>query len=261
MKTCCHTRYAGQTLTSLMIGMTIAIFIMAVAGKVYLQSKNTFTVRAALSSVNENGRFAIHELRRTLSMAGMGINAREAAHRETSAIVAAGRSGTVEGGGLKSDAIAVRYRQGTTCSHYIDLAKSSAPATVNLMVSDNQLMCRLDDGRSQPLVSGIKLMKILFGFDDNNDGYANRYLTAKEVHKIDTTARQTTAWQRIVSFHIGLLVFSSDYNLPLDRRPRTASSLQLPGFDYTVNAGDKYLYKVFSTTIYLRNMNTGLQVQ
>jgi len=244
-----------------MIGMTVAIFIMAVAGKVYLQSKNTFTVRAALSSVNENGRFAIHELRRTLSMTGMGINTREAAHRETSAIVAVGRDGTVEGGGLKSDAIAVRYRQGTTCSRYIDLANSAAPATVNLMIRDNQLMCRLDDGRSQPLVSGIKLMKILFGFDDNNDGYANRYLTAKELQKIDASADQTNAWQRVVSFRIGLLVFSSDYSLPLDRRPLAASSLQLPGLNYTVMAGDKYLYKVFSTTIYLRNLNTVLQVQ
>ena len=244
-----------------MIGMTIAIFIMAVAGKVYLQSKNTFTVRAALSSVNENGRFAIHELHRTLSMAGMGINAREAIHSETSAIVAAGQIGTAEGGGLKSDAIAVRYRQGTTCSRYIDLANSATPATVKLMVNDNTLMCRLDNGRSQPLVSGVKLMKILFGFDDNNDGYANRYLTAKEVQKIDDSAKQTTAWLRVVSFRIGLLVFSSDYELPLDRRAQTATSLQLPGLDYTVMAGDKYLYKVFSTTIYLRNLHTALQVQ
>lgn len=256
-----HTYSTGQTLTSLMIGMTIAMFIIAVAGRVYLQSKRTFIARAALSSVNENGRFALQELRRTLSMAGMGIDAHEAGNRASSAIAPVGRSGTVEGAGLKSDAIAVRYRRGTTCSRYIDRKNTDVPATINLLIRDNQLKCRLDAGRSQPLVSGIKMMKILYGFDDTNDGYANRYLTAKEIEKIAITASQPTAWQRIVSFHVGLLVFSSNYSLPVEMRAKTDTLLQLPGLEYTVLAGDKYLYKVFSTTIYLRNLNTVLQAQ
>ncbi len=237
------------------------MFIIAVAGKVYLQSKNTFIARAALSSVNENGRFAIQELRRTLSMAGMGINAREAEQKVSRAIVPVGSSGTVEGGGLKSDAIAIRYRRGSTCSRYIDLENSAAPATVNLMVRNDQLMCRQDKGRSQPLVSGIKIMKILYGFDDTDDGYVNRYLTAKEVEKIATSPGPGTAWQRVVSFRVGLLVFSSNYSLPVEMRTQTDTSLQLPGLEYAVKAGDKYLYKVFSTTIYLRNLSALLQSQ
>ncbi len=234
-----------------MIGMTIAMFIIAVAGKVYLQSKNTFIARAALSSVNENGRFAIQEIRRILSMTGMGINAREAAQQESRAIVA---------GGENPDAIAVRYRRGSTCSRYIDLDNAASPATVNLMIRNDQLMCRLDKGRSQPLVSGIKTMKILYGFDDTNDGYANRYLTAKEVQKIAASG-SLVAWQQIVSLHIGLLVFSSNYSLPVELRAPTASLFLLPGLEIAVKAGDRYLYKVFSTTIYLRNLSALLQSQ
>jgi len=230
------------------------MFIIAVAGEVYLQSKNTFIARAALSSVNENGRFAIQEIRRILSMAGMGINAREAEQKASSAIVPVSS-------GLKSDAIAIRYRRGSTCSRYIDLGNSAAPATVNLMIRNDQLMCRQDKGRSQPLVSGIKTMKILYGFDDTDDGYVNRYLTAKDVEKIATSPGLGTAWQRVVSFRVGLLVFSSNYSLPVEMRAQTDTSIQLPSLEYTVMAGDKYLYKVFSTTIYLRNLSALLQSQ
>ncbi len=262
MKLCQHNRMAVPThppayqsaysLISMLTGIAISIFIMAAAGKIYLQSKQVFEVRAALSSVNENGRFAIQELRRIIAMTGMGIRGSEMEDIQTAPILPLDNPSF-------SDALMLRYRRGSTCGRYIDLDKSTPPAAVSLKVKNSQLQCRLDGGRFQPLVSGIKILKILPGVDDTNDGYANRYLTIDEVRR--QTALMPDIWQRVVSLRIGILVFSSDYRLPVSMRSLSTTRLQLPGMSYRVLAGDPYLYKVFSTTIYLRNMQSAQQIR
>ncbi|MCP4996047.1 MAG: prepilin-type cleavage/methylation domain-containing protein, partial [Gammaproteobacteria bacterium] len=66
--------HRGYTLLSLLIAMAIGIFITGVAGKVYVDSKMAFLARSAVAATNENGRFAIDDLRRTLVMAGRGVS-------------------------------------------------------------------------------------------------------------------------------------------------------------------------------------------
>ena len=135
-------RCNGFSLISLMIAMVIGLFIIAAAGQVYVQSKSSFNARAAVSTVSENGRFAIQDLRRSLAMAGMNITASEEFSSTLRAIPALEVNGTFEGTGTTSDIVAVRYRRGPTCDGYVNLPLSSAPVTVRFSVVSDQLMCQ-----------------------------------------------------------------------------------------------------------------------
>lgn len=235
----------GFTLISLMVATLIGLFIIAAAGEVYVKSKSSFNARAAISSMTENGRFAIQELRRTLVMAGKGIKKNEATIPPISA------SGTGVGTGQNSDVVAVRYRSGPSCGGYIN---NPAPATVRFLVVNKQLMCEVDGGTQQPLVSGVKLMKALYGIDDTADGYANRYLNATQVNALGK-------WINIVSLRVGLIVDSAEYNQPVEMRATAPYNLSLLGMNYTVPANDEKTYKVFTTTIQLRNLSAIMERQ
>jgi len=259
----------GYTLISLMVGMLIGIFIIGAAGEVYIQSKNSFNARAAVSSMTENGRFAIQDLRRTLVMAGMGIRASEAISPTLRAIPPISGSGTAVGAGQYPDVVAVRYRRGPSCGGFIDNTFPLAPATVRFLVVNEQLMCQVDGGPTQPLVSGVKTMKALYGVDDSADGYANRYLNATQVNA-------SGQWINIVSIRVGLVIDSAEYNQPYDVSKTqldhilygTANyDLNLLGMVYSIppvdgsDAGMEKTYNVFTTTIQLRNLNAIMQKQ
>ena len=246
----------GFSLISLMVAMLIGIFIIAAAGKVYVKSKSSFNARSALSTMTENGHFALQDLRRTLIMAGMGIKASEAYSSSSRSIPPIG-SGTTVGTGQNSDGVAVRYRRGNSCGGYIDSPHPLAPATLRFFVGGvdgQQLMCQKDAEMPQPLVSGIKVMKVLYGVDDTADGYANRYLNATQVNVLGK-------WINIVSIRIGLVVDSAEYKLPVEMRGTAAYDLTLLGMTYTVPANDEKTYKVFTTTVQLRNLNAIMQQQ
>ena len=258
-------RCNGFSLVSLMIAIVIGLFIIGAAGQVYVQSKSSFNARAAVSAVSENGRFAIQDIRRVLAMAGMNITASEDVSTIKRAIPPRDTdttgTNTYEGSATDSDIVAVRYRRGPTCYGYIDKLLDDDPVTIRFLVENDQLMCEKIETaggtvtrNKQPLVSGVKLMKGLYGVDDTADGYANRYLTAKQVEL-------ESKWRNIVSMRVGVVVDSAEQSQPVDMRSGTAQTLSLLGMDYTVPANDEKLYKVFTTTVQLRNLNPVMQKQ
>ena len=94
---------------------------------------------------------------------------------------------------------------------------------------------------AQPLVEGIQNMQILYGEDTDADadGTANRYV-AFGASGLDI--------DRIVSIRISVLVRSINNNLTTEPSPYTFN-----GITVTPGSTDKYLRKVFTTTITLRN--------
>ena len=89
------------------------------------------------------------------------------------------------------------------------------------------------------LLEGIEDMQIFYGEDTDADGTANRYVAINydELQK-----------NRIVSVRISLLVRSINNNLTTEPSPYTFN-----GSTVTPGTTDKYLRKVFSTTVTLRN--------
>ncbi len=229
-------RMKGFSLLSLMISTTIGIFIMGAAGQVYVNSKSVFNARTAVSITTESGRYAISDLRRVLIMTGREVPA------SITPFPAVDANGIVDGGASGSDIVGVRYASGTACDSEV-----SSLTTIRFKIEDDTLICE-QGGTDYPLVSGIKLMRVLYGVNDNTDGYANRYLNA-------TTVETEGKWGNVVSLRIGLVVSSEDYKLPGNMQEYTAQTLVVLGQSYTA-PDTEHVFQVASTTISLRNLNT-----
>jgi len=254
-----HSSNQGFTLLSILIATVIGIFVMGVAGKIYVDTSNTFRARSSLSAVAENGRFALQDLRRTLIMVGRNIRAGEDEVGTTRPFAPIGATGTVDGGATDSDTVAIRYRTGPSCAGNLNIPATSPPATIRFLVADDELQCQRDNEPPRPVVSGVKLMKVLYGVDDTADGSADRYLTAAVVDSLPAPAGRTHPWVNVVALRIGLVTTSEQDDLPV-ALAGSAGQLDVLGMSYSP-PDDKQFYKVATTTISLRNLNTIMQRQ
>ncbi|MCU7882781.1 MAG: PilW family protein [Candidatus Thiodiazotropha sp. (ex Lucinoma annulata)] len=262
----------GFSIVSLMIASAIGIFLIGGAGKVYIDSKNTFNARSAVAAATENYRYAFQDMRRTLVMAGRGVSPSDdgadsyggtdnglrtfpAVDGNPDGIV----SGVIVSGSTwdplpeNSSIIAVRYASGPAPCGLADDTLDLGTVTVRFSVNDEgNLICQVFQGGNQliaqPLVSGIAQMRALYGLDgDDADGVANRYLTADQVGEAN--------WVKVVSIRIGLVVQSGDDQaLPAPFRPDTEDELDLLGSTFTAQ-DTHHVYKAASTTISLRNLH------
>jgi type IV pilus assembly protein PilW len=269
----------GFSIISSMIASAIGIFIIGGAIKVYVESKNTFIARSAIAASTENYRFAFQDMRRTLVMAGRGIplsDDGDAAYtketdngkrtfpavdvKEDPDGIVSGSTYVVKGSTWSpnpedSSIVAVRYASGPAPCGLSDDIFDGGVITVRFLVNEEgELLCQAykDSTQltSQPIVSGVAQMRVLYGIDKRDDtsvGAAKRYLTAD---KIDTSE-----WPTIASIRIGLVVKSGDgMELPYSLRPSKAETFDLLGTRYTA-PDTNYVYKSASTTISLRNLH------
>ncbi len=257
---------SGFSIISLLIASAIGLFLIAGVITVYVDSKNSFNARAAISITTENLRFAIQDLKRTLVMAGRGVAQKDdnlAAYDDDAADNGV-RSfpHTIDGvyTNIDQDAngnsvIAIRYADGTApCGLSGTLVATST--TVRFFINDeNQLVCAVTPNPSappadysQPLVSDIIAMRALYGIDrDDEDTTPDRYLSASEMSDAD--------WNFVVSIRIGLVARSGEANpLPPPYRESTPQTLDLLGSDFEA-PDTTFFYKSNSTTISLRNRN------
>ncbi|WP_456405358.1 PilW family protein [Thiolapillus sp.] len=272
-------RQRGISLLSLMVATAIGIFLVGAILKIYADSKNTFNTRNTIAEVAENQRFALDDMRRILVMAGRdirGIEDSKAGRRafppltaDQSAAIASGAEFMYSGDSSTSDVIAIRYRQGPSCGAYQNVPIGTRPSMVRFLVTDdNELVCELktygtgSGTTRQTLISGIHMLKALYGVDDDGDGYANRYLTAAKVNDTDVVSIPTgsnTPWAKVVSMRIGIIA-GSESELPASSRKQTAGNLKLLGMSFT-EPDTTHLYRAASTTLSLRNFNPIVQRQ
>jgi type IV pilus assembly protein PilW len=268
----------GISLLSLMIAVAIGIFLMGAIVKIYLDSKNTFNVRNTIAEVAENQRFALDDMRRLLVMAGREIRALEDDQADRRAFppvtttsataMGTGAEYMFSGGTGDSDVIAIRYRRGPSCGAYQNVPLGTRPSMVRFLVSNNDLICELTTYGTaggttrQTLVSGIHMLKALYGVDDDKDGYANRYLTADQVDDTSVVSipdGRNTPWAKVVSIRIGI-VAGSESELPKSARKDSVETLKVLGMDFT-EPDTSHFYRVASTTLSLRNLNPTVQRQ
>ena len=126
-----------------------------------------------------------------------------------------------------------RVQQTTFC-----IAGGPDPAQFSLRRHVNQQdgdTC-LTDG--DELVEGIEKMQILMGEDTDTDGIANHYVPPDPGLDMD----------RVVSIRISLLAVSPNNNVTTEPAPYFFN-----GVSVMPNINDRYLRKVFTSTITLRN--------
>lgn len=266
---------AGFSLLSLLIASAISLFIMGGIGKIYIDSKNAFNARAAISVTTEKYRLAFLEMRRALIMAGRGIATSDdspsayrdgqedsgtrtfpALNQEPDGIV----NGAIHSGAQwtpppeDSSIVSLRYASGPApCGLDNDTMDDGAVTVRFLVDSEGDLNCQVyqngESIQSQPIASDIAQMRVLYGVDTDTepDGVANRYLTADHVEPHN--------WMNVVSIRIGLVVSSGvGYELPWPYQPQTPEQLDLLGATFTA-PDNQYIYKSVNTTISLRNLH------
>ncbi|MES9939364.1 MAG: PilW family protein [Candidatus Thiodiazotropha sp. 6PLUC2] len=245
---------SGFSIVSLMIASAIGIFLIGGAGKVYVDSKNTFNARSSVAAAVENYRFALLDMRRALVMAGRGILASQNGNLATGPFPGVATDGAEDTDSNGSSVVAVRYASGPApCGISGDV---TATITVRFLVDDDgNLVCNVpEQDYSQPLVSGIAQMRALYGVDTDADGVANQYLRTNVVD-------DGGLWINVVSIRIGLVTGSGEgQDLPVAYRPATPEPKNMLGDEYTPTDTSK-AYKSASTTIAFRNLNQTMNRQ
>ncbi len=102
---------------------------------------------------------------------------------------------------------------------------------------------------SEELVTGVEMMRILYGYDASGDGSASQYLTAAQVDALGPD------WNNVVAIRIGFVVNTGENNI--DAAPDT-NSYNLLGqandsYDDYGPVNDQKRRRVFTTTIRPRN--------
>ncbi len=235
-----NPRQQGFSLVEIMVALTLGLVLLGGTITLYASSKDSYRLQENIAGMQENARFAIHALRRDVEMAGFPM-ARD--------IVPFNSAATLDGANNTSDQLSIQYNAGDPPNNTDCLGTVVAPPgtlITNLYTINNNgdLVCRGNTANlTQTLVENVVNMQALYGVDTNADGSANRYLRADQV-----TALPGNPWLQVVSLRLALLVASESAVGPAPQPPLTLLDAA-PDFA----PADNRLYRIFTTTIPLRN--------
>ncbi|POZ50863.1 PilW family protein [Methylovulum psychrotolerans] len=243
----------GMTLIELMIAMLIGIFLLGGLIRIFTNSRHAYNLQQAVGQVQENGRFALDFLGNDLRMADfwecrannfdiLGLPP----VNPINGTADLGVTGTDDIGVNNADSITVAWTLGTWTPNNLTCMNAGAVwvrYTVGVSSSGNGTsLFRQTNTDAQPieLIEGVNNMQILYGEDTdpptNRDYSPNYYVPYGLVQNMSN----------VVSIRVSLLL-SSLSNV----------ATQPVGYVYqgvTVSdPGDFKLYRVFTTTIALRN--------
>lgn len=277
----------GLTLIEVMIAMVMGIMFLTSVIQIIIINSQSFRVRNSVSRLQEDGRLVMELMSRELRHTGYRVypytdtlenlfedrpNAFNTADDvpETSAIF-----------GLTSnpDSIIIRYQiesiddlAGSLCAGNLSPGLTDAQyrtpgmnavVTEKFFVDAGHLKCdaRLDynaagspkTANALALISHVENLRILYGIDTNAsaDNIPNQYVDAANIP--DNNGDTFVDWERVNAIRISLILKSNKTNLT--RTDTTTPMTINGGFDVAISTpGERRLYRVFSTTIMLRNM-------
>lgn len=257
-------RERGMTLIELMIAMVIGLFIIAGVGQIFLSTRASHNVQERMSNLQENGRFAVFFLQRSLRTAGfprsIALNPFTNTPSNTTCPMAVSTvdcipdtattttTATCNGAGNASDQVAVCYQGTTDClgqavagGIVTDFFFIDTDATTGV----NRLMCRGNgNAQAQPLVDGIENLQVQYGEDTDAtlDGYANRYVRANEV----------TNWDNVVAVRVAVLAST---------RSNDAAASAVAGSVIGDTASDAQAYQLLEMTLPSTTVGTGVRAR
>ena len=102
-----------------------------------------------------------------------------------------------------------------------------------------------------PLVDGISSLQVRYGIDTDNDGFVDQFKTAGDMPALNVASGLTTDWNKIKSVKVDILAQSVD-----DDRSRGNGDKNYTLAGETITVAEKYIARVFSTTITTRNVRS-----
>jgi type IV pilus assembly protein PilW len=241
-------RTAGFGLVELMVALLLGILVLGAVLAVYLSNTQAAKFQTGLMRVQENGRFAIDVMSRSIRMAGYDDPDTTTPSETVGANFIQGTTGSAGAkwakDNLKSDAatVAVDYEGGADirdCRGAPVAAGTVVSNQLAVWINDDgvgRLICSTANGNERELAEGVENMQVLYGIDSNDDGVANRYVDADDVGN----------WTQVVSLQITLLVNSIEGAV-------SPGDMVCLGCNVFAGTQDGLIRAEFQTTIGIRN--------
>ena len=237
-------RQSGMTLIEIMVALVISLFLLAGLLQMFIATRQSARVQENLSRVQENGRFGIEYINRVIRQAG---------YRSKTTIIMKGKTfkqefdvnqadGSNDDGYNASDILITRFEgedagQGEVRNCLNEVIISPAISTDILSINDsNNLQCQ-SGGTTQPILENVEDMQILYG--ERKDGTASgnvAYVPASDIGN----------WDNVFSIRVSLVLKTTE-----DLLTDTPQPYEINGVETT--PPDRRLYRVFTTTVALRN--------
>ncbi len=269
---------SGLTLVELMVAMVIGLVLTGGVIQIFVANNQTYRVTDNMSRLQENGRFALDILSKTIRLAGFKDNDNTANLTAPFTVTApftdieqfvSGTDGVIGGGpgGLDSpDDLFIRFRGASLVSmaDCIGTGIGQGSASSGLIVvnrfylNGTTLTCQswLNGVVQvpQPLIDNVVSMQILYGMTDNPASNSpNCYIPAPPASTIGVGTDCTTLnFNQVVSVRIKLLLTTQDDNLTSGGAAQTLTFDDNGAADTMV---DRRLYRTMTQTISLRNKN------
>lgn len=243
----------GFSLIEVMVAMAVGIILLGAVGYLFIGSRTLNRTQNETSRMQENARFALDTMGRTIRQAGArrttGITNNDIINQDYSLITSAINL-TQGANGNASDSISVSYY--TQNANEVD-CNGNAIATETLVTfvftvdtTNFQLTCSNGAAAAVPIVDGVENMKVTVGVDTSTppDGSVDSYVTPNNV---PARSAALTPWQSsIAAVRVGLLF-------------RSVNQITENDQTYTFNgasttATDKRQRQVYNVTYNLRNL-------
>ena len=186
-----------------MISMVVGLLVLAAVTVFYMGSAQSVRFQASVQKVQENGRFAIDILSRTMRMAGYDDPFNTFVVEQPlikGTTVSSGALITLPDMKENGDTVAVRFEGGTKIRDCLGAPVAAGTFVTNLygISTENNLVCGTSTTNSTPIAEGVEDMQVLYGIDFDGDNFANRYVAADNV----------SDWNQVVTIQIAILVNS-----------------------------------------------------
>ena len=238
----------GFTLTELIVGLAVSLILLTVVSQIYVSARTTYRYQSELAEIQEAGRFALELIGQDAKSAGfqgcgeISVLANVMNNSTTSwwldmaRPIRAFNSTTgfpADLTNIVTTSDAVAFIRTDNISEGLVIAHDPVPTRAGYVVNTTNTPLPVE------MVGGVQAMRIYYGVDDDGDLSANRFLRAHEVDALGLLGK-------VVSLRVEIVIRSQGNAL--------SSTNQTYIFDgASVTASDRRIYKVFSTTLNLRN--------
>lgn len=247
----------GMTLIEIMIALLIGAFLIGGVLEIFINSKQTYRMQDGLSRLQENGRFALdfigQDIRMTSYWGCLTKATGDIIGTDNNAVTGDNIDNGTDTLTLKSifatnantmPLVTPTVTCGTTVTPAIAPALPTTPdaiayadptSTITYRIN-NAVLQRITNNQTNDMIEGVESMQLLYGVDNDADGWANNYVSANNLVLTD--------WEKVTSVRVSLLIRSIDDNL----------TAQTTAFTYNgVTTNDRRLKRVFNSTFAIRN--------
>lgn len=219
-------RQYGMTLVSVMISLTISLFLLLALYSLWSSSRNTYKTGGQLTSVHNEERLALTVMAGAVKLAGYYpfylnyATPPPATPYSSTSFTAAGSfqtgqyiSGTYAAS-APGDSLSIRFIADPYTLDCLGQTEATGTLVTNTFaVNGGQLQCAVNGGTPQTIAGGISSLAVRYGVDTQGDGTPHQYMTA-------ATVTTDGKWAAVYSVQVELTVDN-----PLSGQPGQPAAL------------------------------------